>query len=248
MVVLPDADMELTADAAVASGYGSAGERCMAQTLRHRGGRHGRAAAPAHARADREPQGRPGHGARHGHGPDLLGRAPRVGHRAGSTWARPRAPSSSSTAGRSSIPTNPDGFFLGVTLFDHVTPGHGDLPGGDLRARPGHRPRRRRTTRRSASSTATSTPTGPRSSPPTAAPPGASSSRSTCPMIGVNVPIPVPAGYLSFGGREGVRLRRPGHARRGRRSASSPSRRWSPSAGRSPAAAARLSLVFPGNA
>ena len=33
MVVLPDADLELTADAAVASGFGSAGERCMAQTL-----------------------------------------------------------------------------------------------------------------------------------------------------------------------------------------------------------------------
>src|SRR5674476_1408751 len=33
MLVLPDADMELTADAAVAAGFGSAGERCMAQTL-----------------------------------------------------------------------------------------------------------------------------------------------------------------------------------------------------------------------
>ena len=33
MIVLPDADMELTADAAVAAGFGSAGERCMAQTL-----------------------------------------------------------------------------------------------------------------------------------------------------------------------------------------------------------------------
>ena len=33
MVVLPDTDLELAADAAVASGYGSAGERCMAQTL-----------------------------------------------------------------------------------------------------------------------------------------------------------------------------------------------------------------------
>src|ERR1035437_3657179 len=33
MMVLPDADMTLTADAAVAAGYGSAGERCMAQTL-----------------------------------------------------------------------------------------------------------------------------------------------------------------------------------------------------------------------
>ncbi len=33
MLVLPDADMDLVADAAVAAGYGSAGERCMAQTL-----------------------------------------------------------------------------------------------------------------------------------------------------------------------------------------------------------------------
>jgi malonate-semialdehyde dehydrogenase (acetylating) / methylmalonate-semialdehyde dehydrogenase len=33
MLVLPDADMELVADSAVASGFGSAGERCMAQTL-----------------------------------------------------------------------------------------------------------------------------------------------------------------------------------------------------------------------
>ena len=30
MIVLPDADMDLTADAAVSAGYGSAGERCMA--------------------------------------------------------------------------------------------------------------------------------------------------------------------------------------------------------------------------
>src|SRR5205814_4470437 len=30
MVVLPDADIEMAADAAVSAGYGSAGERCMA--------------------------------------------------------------------------------------------------------------------------------------------------------------------------------------------------------------------------
>ena len=30
MIVLPDADMDLAADAAVSAGYGSAGERCMA--------------------------------------------------------------------------------------------------------------------------------------------------------------------------------------------------------------------------
>jgi len=33
MVVLPDADMELAADAAVSAGYGSAGERCMAVSV-----------------------------------------------------------------------------------------------------------------------------------------------------------------------------------------------------------------------
>ncbi|HWU89887.1 MAG TPA: aldehyde dehydrogenase family protein, partial [Kofleriaceae bacterium] len=33
MIVLPDADMELAADAAVSAGYGSAGERCMAVSL-----------------------------------------------------------------------------------------------------------------------------------------------------------------------------------------------------------------------
>ena len=74
---------------------------------RDRGRRHGRAPAAAHAGADREAPGRPGHGARHGHGPDLLRRAPRLGHRAGSTGARPRAPSSSSTAGPSSTPPTP---------------------------------------------------------------------------------------------------------------------------------------------
>src|SRR5205085_8227891 len=33
MVVLPDADIEMAADAAVSAGYGSAGERCMAVSM-----------------------------------------------------------------------------------------------------------------------------------------------------------------------------------------------------------------------
>ena len=67
------------------------------------------------------------------------------------------------------------------------------------------------------------------------------------PMIGVNVPIPVPlAGYLSFGGAKELALATlPCAARMG--SASSPSRRWSPSAGRSPAAAAPCLSFSPGN-
>ncbi len=37
MVVLPDADLDLAADAAVDAGYGSAGERCMAISVLVRG-------------------------------------------------------------------------------------------------------------------------------------------------------------------------------------------------------------------
>ena len=33
MIVLPDADVEMVADAAVSAGYGSAGERCMAVSV-----------------------------------------------------------------------------------------------------------------------------------------------------------------------------------------------------------------------
>ena len=33
MIVLPDADVEMAADAAVSAGYGSAGERCMAVSV-----------------------------------------------------------------------------------------------------------------------------------------------------------------------------------------------------------------------
>ena len=81
MIVLPDADMALTADAAVASGYGSAGERCMAQTLVIAVGDAADRLRPLIARADREAQGRPRHGAGCRHGSDLHAGAPRVGHR-----------------------------------------------------------------------------------------------------------------------------------------------------------------------
>ena len=43
MIVLPDADVDMAADAAVSAGYGSAGERCMAisvLTSRRRDRRH----------------------------------------------------------------------------------------------------------------------------------------------------------------------------------------------------------------
>ncbi len=126
-------------------------------------------------------EGRPGHGAGRRHGPHLLRRAPRSRHRVDRPGRRRGRASSSSTGGPFDHPEHPDGFFLGVSLFDHVTPEMEHLHRGDLRPGPGHRPRshvRRGIWR---SSTATSTATAPPSSPPTAAPRGASSSRSTCP-------------------------------------------------------------------
>ncbi len=97
MVVLPDADLDAAADAAVSAGFGSAGERCMAM---QRAGRR-----RPHRRRPRGPDRRPGAAA--------LGRRPvtatstwarwslastATGWRPTSTPPRPRAASSSSTA------------------------------------------------------------------------------------------------------------------------------------------------------
>ena len=96
-------------------------------------------------------------------------------------------------------PTNPEGFFLGVTLFDGVTPDmdiyqeeifgpvlgivHAETYDAALGLVNGHK---------YANGTAIFTTDG-----------GAARRfklEVDVPMIGVNVPIPVPAGYLSFGG------------------------------------------------
>jgi len=69
MVVLPDADIEMAADAAVSAAYGSAGERCMAISVmlavRRRRGPTGRCDRAAAA----EDQGRAGKRRRLGDGP-----------------------------------------------------------------------------------------------------------------------------------------------------------------------------------
>ncbi len=61
MVVLPDADLDLAADAAVSAGFGSAGERCMAISAAGRGGAGRRRADRADPRPDQPAAGRPGH-------------------------------------------------------------------------------------------------------------------------------------------------------------------------------------------
>src|SRR5262249_26306703 len=61
MVVLPDADIDMAADAAVSAGYGSAGERCMAISGVVAGGDAG--GPPGRAIKGRMPAGEGGGGA-----------------------------------------------------------------------------------------------------------------------------------------------------------------------------------------
>jgi malonate-semialdehyde dehydrogenase (acetylating)/methylmalonate-semialdehyde dehydrogenase len=96
-------------------------------------------------------------------------------------------------------PTNPDGFFLGVSLFDHVTPDmqiyREEIFGpvlGIVRAKTYDEAIGLINAHKYANGTAIFTTDG-----------GAARRfklEVDVPMIGVNVPIPVPAGYLSFGG------------------------------------------------
>ncbi|HEX6491121.1 MAG TPA: CoA-acylating methylmalonate-semialdehyde dehydrogenase [Gaiellaceae bacterium] len=119
MIVLPDADIELAADAAVSAGYGSAGERCMAVSMLVAVGAAGDELVEAIER--RLPNVKVGDGM----SPDaemgpLVTREHRdkvaayidKGREAGATIV---------ADGRETAPDG-EGFFLGVTLLDDVKP------------------------------------------------------------------------------------------------------------------------------
>ena len=119
MVVLPDADIEMAADAAVSAGYGSAGERCMAVSAVVA---VGDAADPLVAAIEeRLPTVKvgPGTDPESEMGPlitaehrDKVASYLDSGRDQGATVV---------TDGRETAPDG-DGFFLGVSLLDHVTP------------------------------------------------------------------------------------------------------------------------------
>ena len=120
MVVLPDADVDLAADAAVSAGYGSAGERCMAVSVVVAVGDIGDRLVDAVAA--RIPKIRVGDGA----DPDTeMGPLVTAEHRnrvAGYIEAGADAGATVVVDGRrGELP--PGGFFLGPTLVDGVTPG-----------------------------------------------------------------------------------------------------------------------------
>ncbi len=243
MLVLPDADMDLAADAAVAAGFGSAGERCMAQTLLIAVGDTGERLKPKIM--ERIARLKIGNGMDAGMdmGPiytdehrqsviNWIG----IGEAEGAELL---------VDGRTFQGPNPDGFFLGVTLFDHVTPEmkiyqeeifgpvfgivYADTFDEGLKLINDHK---------YANGTAVFTTDG-----------GAARRfklEVEVPMIGVNVPIPVPAGFMSFSGAKELAIG--DLAMRGEDGVrfftqqKMVTERWP-----EPGKAGPLSLVFPGN-
>src|SRR5437763_4403494 len=119
MIVLPDADMDMAADAAVSAAYGSAGERCMAISQVVTVGDAGDRLVAAIK--DRLPKIKVGDGLE----PDAeTGPVVKRDHRdkvAGYIDGARDQGADVVADGRESAPDG-DGFFLGVSLLDNVTP------------------------------------------------------------------------------------------------------------------------------
>jgi malonate-semialdehyde dehydrogenase (acetylating)/methylmalonate-semialdehyde dehydrogenase len=193
--------MGLAADSAIAAGYGSAGERCMAQTLVLAVGDAGDRLRPM--LEERIGRLRIGPGMEPGVD---MGPIYSAEHRASIIAWIDRGVSESAELvadGRPfRHPEHPDGFYLGVTLFDHVTPAmtiyQEEIFGpvlGIVRAATFDEAVGLINAHQYGNGTAIFTTDG-----------GAARRfelEVDVPMIGINVPIPVPAGYLSFGGTRG---------------------------------------------
>ncbi len=243
MLVLPDADLDMVADAAVAAGFGSAGERCMAQTLLIAVGGTGEQLRPRIL--DRIARLKIADGMEPGAdmGP-IYSREHResvvnwigVGESEGAELV---------VDGRTFQGPNPDGFFLGVSLFDHVTPDmrifREEIFGpvfGIVRAGTFEEGVALINGHKYANGTAVFTKDG-----------GAARRfrlEVDVPMIGVNVPIPVPAGFMSFSGSKDSAIGDlPMRGEDGVRfwtQQKMVTERWPEPGGQGP-----LSLVFPGN-
>jgi malonate-semialdehyde dehydrogenase (acetylating) / methylmalonate-semialdehyde dehydrogenase len=196
MIVLPDADIDMAADAAVSAGYGSAGERCMAVSVVVA---VGEAADPLiDAIKERLPKIKVGPGLEPENemGP-LITREHRdkvagyidSGREQGATVV---------TDGREAAPKG-DGFFLGASLLDNVTPemdAYRDEIFGPVLSvvRAGTYDEAVKLVNESpyGNGTAIFTRDG-----------GAARQfqfEVDTGMVGINVPIPVPVAYYSFGG------------------------------------------------
>jgi malonate-semialdehyde dehydrogenase (acetylating)/methylmalonate-semialdehyde dehydrogenase len=196
MVVLPDADIDLAADAAVSAAYGAAGERCMAISVAVAVGTAGDELVDAIAA--RLPKLRIGAG---NDADSDMGPLVSAAHRDSVTGYIGQGEESGATVvvdGRKAdVPA--DGFYLGVTLLDHVTPDmtvYTDEIFGPVlcvvRAETYNEALDVVNSNTFANGTAIFTRDG-----------GAARAYQTdveVGMVGINVPIPVPVAYYSFGG------------------------------------------------
>ena len=199
MIVLPDADVDAAADAAISAGYGSAGERCMAISVVVAVG--GVADPLVEAITARIPSVviGPGDDPESQMGPLVTARASRPGallHRRCRGRGRPprrRRPHGQTDAAPA------DGFFLGCTLLDDVRPGmqayDDEIFGPVLSVA-------RVPTYEAAVELVNASPYGNGTAIFTRD--GGAARRFqrdvTAGMVGVNVAIPVPVGFHSFGG------------------------------------------------
>jgi malonate-semialdehyde dehydrogenase (acetylating)/methylmalonate-semialdehyde dehydrogenase len=121
MVVMPDADLERTVDALMGAGYGAAGERCMAISVAVAVGSIGDALVDKLAARVRELRVGPGTAAASEMGPVVTAQ-----HRekiVGYIESGVAEGAQLVVDGRERVvPGHERGFFLGGTLFDHVTP------------------------------------------------------------------------------------------------------------------------------
>ncbi len=121
MVVLPDADFDLAADAAVSAGYGSAGERCMAISLVVAVGDAADGLLPKIEQRIAALRTGPASDPASEMGPLITGE-----HRDKVVGCIARGVEEGATLrvdGRGlEVPGHPEGFFVGPTLFDQVEP------------------------------------------------------------------------------------------------------------------------------
>ncbi len=197
MVVLPDADLDMAADAAVSAGFGSAGERCMAISVVVAVGAIGdRLVAAIKERMQRVRIG------------DGLEPASEMGplitaehrDRVASYLDSGRVQGAEVVVdGREDPVCGRPGFFLGVSLLDHVTPAmdcyRDEIFGPVLSVV-------RAATYEDAVRLVNTSPWGNGAAIFTRDGGAARSFQfdAEAGMIGINVPIPVPVGYYSFGG------------------------------------------------
>ena len=198
MVVLPDADLDLAADAAVSAAYGSAGERCMAISVVVAVGDVGDALV--RAIADRIERLRVGPGTDPASDMGPLITAEHRDRVAGYIEAGEREGAAIVVDGRERRFEGP-GFFLGPTLLDRVTPDmsvyRDEIFGPVLSVV-------RAESYPEAIGLLADNPWGNGAAIFTRD--GGAARRfqedADAGMVGINVPIPVPVGYHSFGGRK----------------------------------------------